>query len=364
MIFFFLIFILLFTLSFIEAFEKTLVNSPVIQFALFIILILFVGLKLPGIAKDDLNYVNSFTYINSFSEYFFEFSSFSFHEPFFHFSVVVLKKVFGSQLPFYFLYFAILAITIKTIVFFKYADFFFLSLAVYYSTFLPLHEMTQIRIAVGGGIVLYAWFLYSENQKLKCFIIICIACLFHYSSLLGLIVFVFDSNKPKSYYYYIIIALFIIGCLFKVDSKSLIIALNITGISDKVAAYKAAEDAGLAIYEKSNIFNTIYFSKLIIFVLLAFIGQTINQNNWYHLFLKIFGLSLALHVFLSADPSMSFRISELLSLTSVFLIASLPRLVKEKYFVLTIIMIYCFSVLSISLFNDKLFTTYKLFYQT
>jgi hypothetical protein len=339
------------------------VNRPVVQFSLFIILVLFIGLKLPGIAKDDSNYINSFTFINSFSEYFIEFSSFSFHEPFFHFSVVFLKNFFAGQFHFYFLYFAILAIAIKIFVFFKYGEFFFLSLAVYFSTFLPLHEMTQIRIAIGGGIVLLAWFLYSQNQKLKCFILICIACLFHYSSLLGMIVFVFNSNKPKAYYYYLIISLFIVGFFFKVDSKSLIVSLNITGISDKVAAYKAAEDSGLVIYEKSNIFNTIYFSKLIIFILLAFIGQELKQNNWYHLFLKIFGLSLALHVFLSADPTISFRISELLSLTSVFLISSLPNLVKERFLVLTVIMIYCFSVLSVMLFNDKLFTTYKFFFE-
>ena len=223
--------------------------------------------------------------------------------------------------------------------------------------------MTQIRIAIGGGIVLCAWFLYSDNQKWKCFVLICIACMFHYSSLLGLIVFAFNTSKPKAYYYYLIISMFIIGFFLKVDSKSLIISLNISGISDKVAAYKVAEDSGLVIYEKSNIFNTIYFSKLIIFFLLAYIGRELNQDNWYHLFLKIFGLSLALHVFLSADPTISFRISELLSLTSVFLIASLPNLVKEKFLVLTIIMVYCFSVLSIMLFNDKLFATYKFFFQ-
>ena len=363
MIYFYLIFVFIFALSYVEVFEKSLINKPVIQFSVFLILVLFVGFRLPGISKDDSNYINSFSFINSLSEYVTDFSSFSFHEPFFHFSVAILKKIFIGQYHFYFLYFALFAILIKVVVFFKFTEYFFLSLGVYFCTFLPLHEMTQIRIAIGGGIVLYSWFLYTEDQKWKCFILILTACLFHYSSLLGMFVFIFNCKKPTSYYYYSLLILFLIGYFFKVDSKSFIISLNITGISDKVAAYKAAEESGLVVYEKSNIFNTIYFSKLIIFILLAYIGQNLKYENWYHLFLKIFGLSLALHVFLSFDPTISFRISELLSLTSVFLISSLPNLVKEKFLVLTVIMIYCFSVLSIMLFNDKLFTTYKFFFQ-
>lgn len=363
MFLFYLICFTLFYLSFLEINNKDLVKNPVVYILVFLLLLSFVGLKLPGISKDDLNYIESFEMINSFSEYFKEFSTFSFHEPAFHFLVVVFKFFFLKKFYLYFLFFALIALLIKFKTFNRYSEYFYLSLAVYFSLMLPMHEMTQIRIAIGGGVVLYAWFLYSEGKTTKSLLLFIIAFLFHYSSLIGLSVFLFSTNRPTIYYYIIIMIMFVLGIVFKFDSKAFIISLNISGISDKIAAYKMAEDSGFIVYEKSNIYNVVFLSKLALFGFLTFWSQRLPSGTWYHLFYKLFGLSLGVYVMLSADPTISIRISDLLGLSVIFLISSIPALVEEKYFATVLIFIYCFSLLSIALFNDKLFTTYKFFFQ-
>jgi hypothetical protein len=324
----------------------------------------FAGLKMPGISKDDSSYLVSFESINGFLEYIIDYNSFSFHEPGFHFLVALFKLVFFKHYFLYFFCFAILALLLKFKVFLKYGEAFYLTLAVYFSLMLPMHEMTQIRIAIGGGIVLYAWFCYNEGRKLTALLLIFLAIVFHYSSLLGLVVFLFNNQRPRLTFYLLLLFMFFLGFIYKFDSKVFVIGLNIKGISDKIAAYKLAEDAGLIFYDKSNIYNVIFLSKVALFIVLSFFGQKLPDESWYHLFMKLFGLSLGVYVLLSADPTISIRISDLLGLPIIFLIAAIPTIVEEKYLATFIIFLYCFSVLSISLFNDKLFTTYKLFYQT
>ena len=364
MIFFFLIFTILFSLSFCEIDYGLHVRRPSIILFVFIALCIFVGLKFPGISKDDSSYLVSFELINGFLEYFIDYDSFSFHEPGFHFLVALFKIFFFKNYFLYFFCFAILALLIKFKIFLKYGESFFLPLAIYFSLILPMHEMTQIRIAIGGGIVLYAWFCYSEGKKKLSLILIFSAILFHYSSLLGLLVFLFNNRRPKLMFYLAILFMFFLGIVFKFDSKVFVIGLNIKGISEKIAAYKLAEDAGLIFYNKSNIYNIVFISKVALFVVLSYFGRNLPDQSWFHLFMKLFGLSLGVYVLLSADPTISIRISDLLGLPIVFLIAAIPIFVEEKYLATFIIFLYCFSILSISLFNDKLFTTYKLFYQT
>jgi hypothetical protein len=364
LILFFLFFVLLFGLSFCEINYGLRVRRPSVIVFVFIALCIFVGLKFPGISKDDSSYLVSFESINGFLEYIIDYNSFSFHEPGFHFLVALFKIFFFKNYFLYFFCFAILALLIKFKIFFKYGESFFLPLAIYFSLILPMHEMTQIRIAIGGGIVLYAWFCYSEGKIKQSLLLIFFAILFHYSSLIGLVVFLFNNSRPRLMFYVLIFFMFFLGIVYQFDSKVFVIGLNIKGISDKIAAYKLAEDAGLIFYDKSNIYNIVFISKVALFIVLSFFGRNLPYQSWFHLFMKLFGLSLGAYVLLSADPTISIRISDLLGLPIIFLIASIPFIVEEKYLATFIIFLYCFSILSISLYNDKLFTTYKLFYQT
>ena len=208
MVVFFIIFIILFGLSFSEIDHALRIRRPSIVVLVFITLCVFAGLKMPGISKDDSSYLVSFESINGFLEYIIDYNSFSFHEPGFHFLVALFKLVFFQHYFLYFFCFAILALLLKFKIFLKYGEAFYLTLAVYFSLMLPMHEMTQIRIAIGGGIVLYAWFCYNEGRKLTALLLIFSAIVFHYSSLLGLVVFLFNNQRPRLTFYLLLLFMF------------------------------------------------------------------------------------------------------------------------------------------------------------
>lgn len=362
MILFFLILLLLFILAIVELYEKKIIHFiPISLIAL--LFSVFGGLKKVGISKDDLNYVTSFEAIQSVKDYFVAFSEWSFHEPSFHFIVVFLKTLFAAQYHWYFFIFVSMAVFIKFVVFYKYADCFYALLMLYFAIVFPVHEMTQIRVSVGSAFVMYSWFLYSENNKKKTLFFLLIAFLFHYSSLIGFVVFALKSDKPSVYFYSLVLALSALGIIFKFDSKDIIISMRISGISDKLSAYKAAEDAGLVSYDDSKIFNVIFISRLALSAFFIFVSNYAEKGSWYHIFLKIYLLSISLYLLLSADPSVAVRVGDLLGLSCIFLLAGSIKYFNHKLIPLSIMFLYSFTVLCISLYNDKLFTTYKFFFQ-
>jgi hypothetical protein len=359
---FFLILLLLFILAIIEIYEKKVVHFIPLIFLAFLFSV-FGGLKKVGISKDDLNYVTSFEAIQSIRDYFVAFSEWSFHEPSFHFIVVFLKFIFATQYHWYFFVFVSMAVIMKFFIFYKYADSFYALLMLYFAIIFPVHEMTQIRVSVGSAFVMYSWFLYSENKKKKTLFFLLIAFLFHYSSLIGFVVFALKRDKSSIYFYSIVLALAVFGVIFKFDSKDIIISMRISGISDKLAAYKAAEDAGLVSYDDSKIFNVIFISRLALAAFFIFVSTYADKNSWFQIFLKIYLLSISLYLLLSADPSVAVRVGDLLGLSCIFLLAGSIRYFKFKIIPLSIMFLYSLTVLCISLYNDKLFTTYKFFFQ-
>jgi hypothetical protein len=362
LILFFAIVVFLFIFSVAELHEPK-VKSPLPVFIFFLILITFAGLKKIGLSRDDLNYVVAFESIKSIKDYFVNFSEWSFHEPLFHFSVVILKQIFGFNYHWYFFFFVTISVFLKFKVFITYGEYFYPLLMVYFSTFFLLHEMTQIRVSVACGLVLIGWFLYADNNKRLSFVFLSIAVLAHYSSIIAFLIYLFDKHRPTFKFYLIIILMIFIGLVFKFDSKSFIISLNISGISDKLLAYKTAEDSGLVSYDDSNVFNILFLARFILLGVFIYVNQLVSEDSHMHLFLKLFAFSIALYVFLSADPSVSIRISEMLGLSLIFLLVGSINLFEERLIVVSLIFFYCLGVLGVMLFIDRLFTTYKLFFQ-
>lgn len=352
----------LFIFSLAELYEPK-VKSPLPVFFFFFILIIFAGLKKIGLSRDDLNYVIAFESIKSIKDYFVNFSEWSFHEPLFHFSVVILKQIFGFNYHWYFFFFVTISILLKFKVFINYGEYFYPLLMVYFSTVFLLHEMTQIRISVACGIILFGWFLYAEGNKKMSVWVLSLAVLAHYSSIIAFLIFLFNKSRPTFKFYVAIGVMILFGLIFKFDSKTFIISLNISGISDKLSAYKTAEESGLVSYDDSNIFNILFLVRFALLGVMIYLNKLIVDESRLHIFLKLYALSIALYILLSADPSVSIRISELLGLSLIFLLVGSINLFEEKVLVVSLIFIYCLGVLGIMLFNDSLFTSYRLYFQ-
>lgn len=359
MIIFFIIPTILYLLSVIELKKKEVVSSLSIGF-IFLLLVLFGGLKKIGISRDDLNYLDAFQSISTFKEYFTNFDEFSFYEPIFHSIVVLNKFVFATNYTWYFFVFVLLALLVKFHVVLKYANYVYPVLMIYFASYFLLHEMTQIRIGLAGGIVMLSWFIYAQGYKSECFWLIVLSSLIHYSAILAFCIYFFNNSKPTLYFYALIFSMFFTGVVLNFDMKAILISLKIPGLSDKIAAYKYAEDTGIIIHV-SNIYNSLFFIRLFMLGLFIYLLKYVDDKSSYNLFLKLYALSMGVYLLFSADPSISIRVSEVFGIASVFLLAMIIDLFKEKYIVLTMLYLYCIGLLGVFLLNDRLFSTYKFF---
>lgn len=359
MVVFFAIPTILYLFSIIELRKREVVNSLSIFF-IFLLLLIFGGLKKIGIARDDLNYLDAFQSISNFKEYFLNFEEFSFYEPLFHFIVVINKFFFSTHYSWYFFVFVLLALLSKFHVILKYSNYFFPALMIYFSSYFLLHEMTQIRIGLAGGVVMIAWFLYAQGKKEICFWLLVLSTLAHYSAILAFSIYLLNTSKPTLYFYGLIVLMIFSGVVLDFDMKTILISLKIPGVSDKIAAYKYAEDTGI-ITHTSNIYNSLFFVRFFLLGLFIFLTRYAEQNSNYNLFLKLYALSIGFYLLLSADPSISIRISEVFGIASVFLLVMSIDFFKERLLVLTLLYIYCMGLLTVFLINDKLFFTYKFF---
>lgn len=339
--------------------KKEVVNSLSISL-IFLLLAIFGGLKKIGIARDDLNYLDAFQTISSFKEYFTNFEEFSFYEPVFHFIVVVNKLIFNTHYAFYFFVFVLIALLIKFHVILKYANYVFPVLMIYFASYFLLHEMTQIRIGLAGGLVMLSWFLYAEGHKSACFWLILFSSLIHYSAILAFCIYFLNTSKPTLFFYGLIFSMFFTGVILNFDMKNILISLKIPGVSDKISVYKNAEDSGFIIHV-SNIYNSLFFIRVFVLGLFIYLSKYVEESSNYNLFLKLYALSIGFYLLFSADPSISIRVSELFGIASVFLLVMSIDLFKERYLVLTMLYLYCVGILGVFLLNDRLFSTYKFF---
>jgi len=342
MITYFIIIYILFIASFFE-------NNKLIRYIILLVLILFAGLRSPFVDHDYLYYLSYFNKINN-----------GFHvnvEPSFQ-AISLFIHYFFSNSIFLFIVYASLSILLKYFALKKITDFVLFTFTIYFSYYFLLHEMTQIRISVSCGFILFSLPFLKERNYIVFFALLSIAVLFHYSAIVAILLLLFKNEKIERVFYFLIPLSYVVYFL-NLDYLYLLEYFKFDYIALKLTSYREK-----SIIENVNVFNYLDLARILFaYILLFFSNNLQSKNNYSALLIKMYVFSITCLILLADNPTLAFRVRDIFGFVEPILLSFLVYLFssRSKPYVTVAIFIMALFILSIALFYDNLLRTYSIF---
>jgi hypothetical protein len=320
----------------------------------FILIIIPIFLPL-GFSPDSLDYYATINLPPS------QYNFLSF-EPFYWLNVYINQILFNASWTSFLLFFSATYVILSVYLIKKYSISPIISFIIFILLFYPNFGLIQIRDGVSIVFAWWALFDLLESKKWKFIIKITIAILFHYASIVLLLVLLLDKNHiNKKFYLLLPLIGFLLGqYVFNVEFYQFII-----NYLPNFLKFKAQGYLDLVIYgpqelrlNQINLLNMYFLFNIMVY----YLGLMINSNNRYFIILEKI-LAFAIFAFLSfkSIPVFSFRISNDFY---TFIVLLIPYILKnfkkeEKYLVyysLILILVFLFWNIYIrhDLFNFSL----------
>ena len=311
-----------------------------IYIGLCIILVIIASTRVIGFDPDSTNYENSFISIASGKS-----------DMLVEYSFIILSQIIGTftnDVHYLFFVYALLGVSLKFIAFRQLCESWFLPVLVYIGYFFIFHECMQIRTGVLSAMFLLSIKPWSDGNKLKAFLFIVIGFFFHYSALM-LVPLLFLSNNNISFYGKIFWALlipFAYVLYFGGFSIFLEISTGLPYIGEKLAMYQYAEQKGLSTLAV-NVFSPLFiFTTLLYYYLLYFHDTLIEENKYYPLMIKLFGIAIFAYTALGTFPPLAQRVNLLLRIVSIILFANICQTIIPKWAGVSVAMLVAFVYLN------------------
>lgn len=245
-------------------------------------------------------------------------------EPSFRLLATAVHYFFDD--PFWlFLIYAGLGISIKLVAFKQLTNHKMTTLVVYFSGFFLLWEMTQIRVAVAGGIMLLSVAALRDRNAIKYFIFCSLASLFHYAALVMFLLYFINGSSINRLLYILLVPA--AGLLLKasVDIVDLAGFAPIELVELKIRSYETYKDVS------DNIYNYVFLARcLFAYFLLANADLLAGKNRYFVVLLKLYFLGLFCHLAFASVPAVSFRLGEFFLVVEVLLIPMQIDVFKSK----------------------------------
>ncbi|WP_237391264.1 EpsG family protein [Dryocola clanedunensis] len=304
-------------------------------FAVWIILSLIAGFRVPGIDRDSLSYIDLIN--RPLDELWFQ-------EPTFLFFILINKFFFCGDYRTFFVMYALIGIGVKVYAINKLPAYKYTALLIYIALYFILHDMTQIRVGVASGFFLLSIF-YLNGQKRKAFICQIIATLFHYSAFLGFVTLLFSSKKTNKILFggSVFFALVISKWL----SQDIIIKISEylpEIISFKVNAYiYKLNSEGL--FQTFNQYNFYYLGCAVLFyiALIRIKNAGVIDNDQRSLLIlstKTVALMLLCYFLFAPIPIFSGRFAEFFGITLIIFIPSLMSILHPAFFSGAVLLVF------------------------
>lgn len=233
----------------------------------------------------------------------------------------------GGNIYLMFFLYALIGIGTKGIAINNITQLKFLTLCVYISNILILHDMTQMRAGVASGLFLLALPYLKDRKILKYITLISIATLFHYSAILFLFCCIFWVKKlatNKVFLWSIIPLGYLLGGTI-VDPS----LIPFEPLRLKLEMYQKLNESGTDGYTSLNLFNPyIIFRIILYYIILWKSSLIINKTPYFNVLIFIESIAIFVFPFLSFIPILGYRGSELLGVVEILLYP---------------LMIYCFK---------------------
>ena len=268
--------------------------------------------------------------------------------------IIQVIRIFTKDPLFLFGIFASVSIAIKLWAISKMSHFVWLSLSIYISNILILHDMIQIRCAVASGLLLVAIKYVYERNLLKFVLVSGIALLFHNSAIIIFPLWFLNIKRPQKRVFILLIPvaylLAISGQLFGNYAQY----LQIESFQRLWYMYQRRMEFGVG--NEINIFNYLHIARCLICMFLIYKIEMLSiYNRMTIILVKVYTISLTAFVLLSDIPVMAFRVSELYQVVEILLIPMLVYTYKGHYtFARVIPMIIGLAFLLINTFYLRL----------
>ena len=123
-----------------------------------------------------------------------------------------------------FMAYAIISVPIHLTALWKLSRVPFLTLTLYISYYYMMHEMVQMRAGVAAGLFLWAIYFYVNQKKPYTLLFILLGTFFHYSAIVGLVIFFLGNDFPKwqKYILYAIVPVGMVVYFTQIDIFSIV----------------------------------------------------------------------------------------------------------------------------------------------
>jgi EpsG family len=256
---------------------------------------------------------------------------------------------------FVFVIYAALGVALKMVGIYQLTRFPLAAVLIYYSGFYLLWEMTQIRAAVAGGILLLC-IRHIKEKNLGWFLALCfLAVMFHYAAMVFLPLYFLKSGRVNALAYCLLIPMACVVYLADFNLVELASYAPIQLIELKIKSYETYADV-----EVDRIFNAVYLARCsLAFLLLAGHRFFSTRNEYFLLLIKIYFVALFLHVALASIPGISSRLSELLLVVEAILIPMLIHFFKDRLVGYVVVAAAGLTFLTFSLHYTQLMAPYR-----
>jgi hypothetical protein len=321
-----LIFFLIVSFGAIYKYKLTKSSSWLFWF-LWFVLFLIAAFRAEGVDNDYLNYIKVIKGDGGFTE------------PSFSLISYICYDLLGST-KLVFITYALLSVSLLFIGLKKLSPYFFLSLAIYYSTSYVIHDLNAIRAGVGVGFMFLAMYHWINGRIGKTFLFFFIATFFHISFLMFfLFYFLLKDNKSYLIFYILLIPVAYFAYFIRIDALSILLMIPIPQVQNLALAYS---EWNIDVVSSVNVFSVFVIIKLSIFItLVVFRNHLGSKFKGFHLFLKMYSLGLFLLIFLAALPGAAFRVSDLLWVSECLLLPMLVVVVNPRWVITGLIIIFC-----------------------
>lgn len=291
-----------------------------------VVLVLLAGFRGEGVSKDYHVYKAYFNEASSYSEYF----SNTFREPSFIFIPVTLKKLGIYSEWSVFTTFAIIGVLINFIAIYKFSPYPAISILVFYSNYFVLHEMTQIRVGIACGFLLFSLEHVKNRNIVKFLIFILLGTFFHYTALIFIPVYFLNTQRISKVFYFMLLSASILLAIVNFGVQKLLYLFNFGMLQLKLDLYIGAHSDGT--FQGINIFNALILINIIMGVFILLKIKVISTTEKYAiLFIKLHFISLILFYMFSSLVVFAWRFSELFGIAQFVLFPMAIHSFKEKW---------------------------------
>ena len=222
-----------------------------------------------------------------------------------------------------FFVYALISVPLRLTAIWKLSSLPLLTLCMYISHYYLLHDVVQMRCAVASALFLLA--LYYRLEHKNRIALLCIFCgwLFHYSALVGLIIFLLD-NKPLKQWHGVIMYLIIpLGIVFSVSGWDIAQFVPTELGGDKLQMYRELKDKGIEGELEGIPFyrDPAILLNICLYYGCVFYRQTLSEcNKYFPMLLKIMGIAFICKFTLGNLSSvLASRLFEYFDVVSIFL---------------------------------------------